>query len=408
MIQNELLFILGVFQLVFYIYIAISVSYLLVFSFAGLFSYKPQPGLNGKNNKIALLIPAYREDDVIIEVVNNALDHNYPKDKFDVIVIADSFNQDTLAKMKDQNIILFAKDFEISTKSRALNYALRNLDDDYDIACILDADNLMETDFLIKINDAFNRGFTAVQGHRVAKNLNTNFAILDAISEEINNNIFRKGQRVLGLSSFLIGSAMAFDYGLFKSMMKEIEVVGGFDKELEMRLLSDRNRIEYLPNAYVYDEKVQNARVFSKQRRRWLSAQFYFFGKKFLPATKMMLRNGNFEYFFKSLLYLQPPRIILLGILTIMPILSYLTSSNQWLMLWLVALIALILVFLFSIPKKFYTFRTLKAVLVLPKGFLLMSLSLIRIRNANERFIHTKHTYNAFQIKRKKNNTGKI
>jgi cellulose synthase/poly-beta-1,6-N-acetylglucosamine synthase-like glycosyltransferase len=408
MIHNELLFIVGIFQIVFFIYISAAVFYLLVFSFASLFKYKPKVGTNNPYNKIAVLIPAYREDDVILEVTESALKHNYPKNKFDVIVIADSFKQTTLHKLNQLDIVVFAKDFEISTKSRALNHALRNLDRQYDIACILDADNLMEKDFLFKINDAFVRGFTAVQGHRAAKNLNTNFAVLDAISEEINNNIFRKGQRVLGLSSFLIGSAMAFDYRLFKTMMSEIEVVGGFDKELEMRLLSDRNRIEYLPDAYVYDEKVQNARVFSKQRRRWLSAQFYFFGKKFIPASKMMLKNGNFEYFFKSLLYLLPPRIMLLGILTIMPIVSYLFISDIWLILWLSALLALILVFLFSIPKKFYTFRTLKAVLVLPKGFFLMSLSLIRMKNANEKFIHTKHTYNAFQIKRKKKNTGKI
>jgi hypothetical protein len=50
----------------------------------------------------------------------------------------------------------------------------------------------------------------AVQGHRTAKNTNNSWAILDAISEEINNNIFRKGHRVLGLSSAIIGSGMAF------------------------------------------------------------------------------------------------------------------------------------------------------------------------------------------------------
>ena len=44
----------------------------------------------------------------------------------------------------------------------------------------------------------------------------TNTAVLDAVSEEINNSIFRKGHTRLGFSSGLSGSGMAFEYDLFK------------------------------------------------------------------------------------------------------------------------------------------------------------------------------------------------
>jgi hypothetical protein len=54
------------------------------------------------------------------------------------------------------------------------------------------------------------------------KNTNNSWAILDAISEEINNNIFRKGHRVLGLSSAIIGSGMAFRYNYFKTLMSTV------------------------------------------------------------------------------------------------------------------------------------------------------------------------------------------
>ncbi len=401
MISQWLTVTIYIIQALLFFYFGFTIIILLIFSIAGVFPYHPKINSVSDYKKIAVLIPAYSEDEVIIEVAENALKHDYPNDKYDVIIIADSFHQGTIDRLKELDIIVFAKDFEISTKSRALNYALNNLDDNYDIACILDADNIMLKGFLKQINAAMHKGFAAVQGHRTAKNLNTNFAVLDAVSEEINNQIFRKGQRVLGLSSFLIGSAMAFDYHLFKSMMAETEVVGGFDKELEMRLLSQRQRTEYLPNAIVLDEKVQNARVFTKQRRRWLSAQFHFFGKKFYPAL-LSIGSGNFEYFFKALHYLQPPRILLLGITTLIVIISVFFNSKLWLTLWLLTFILLIMVFVFAIPRKFYTFRTLKAVMALPKGFLLMMLSLVKIRRANEKFIHTKHTYNAFQIKKRK------
>ncbi len=393
-------------HLIVYSYVTLTVLFLFVFAVASLFPYKTDAPKENTFRKIAVLIPAYKEDEVIISVAAEALNQDYPVDKFDIIVIADAFAADTLVKLRKLDIKLFAKNFEISTKSRALNYALGKMEEDYEVACILDADNIMEPDFLKRINQAYNKGFKAIQGHRVAKNMNTSFSILDAVSEEINNNIFRKGQCVLGFSSTLIGSAMAFDYPMFKQMMSEVEVVGGFDKEIEMRLYREGYEIEYLSEAYVYDEKVQNARVFTQQRRRWLSAQFHYFGKHIIPATKALFSEGNYEYFFKAVHYLQLPRVLLLGFLILATALSFFISPD-WFGAWLISLSSLVLVFLFSIPRKFYNFRTLKAILSLPKGFVLMALSLLKIRGANEKFIHTKHTYNAFQIKPRFNKSRK-
>jgi cellulose synthase/poly-beta-1,6-N-acetylglucosamine synthase-like glycosyltransferase len=375
---------------------------LLLFSFASLFTYNPPKAKDQVLRKFVVLIPAYQEDEVIMEVVTDALKQQYPSEKFDVVVIADKFRPETIQLLKMTKAIVLAKDFEISTKSRALKYAFEQLTGDYDVACILDADNLMTPDFLQKLNAAFSNGFIAVQGHRVAKNTNTNFAILDAISEEINNHIFRYGQRVLGFSSTLIGSAMAFDFSFFKEMIAEVEVVGGFDKEIEMRIFSKKLIIEYLPDALVYDEKVQNAQVFGKQRRRWLSAQFHFFGKNLLPSFKMMVSENNYEYFFKSLQYMQLPRILLLGLLFFLTFISWIFNFYPWNLLWTFDFVLLILVFAFAIPGKFYTFRTLNAMWALPIGFMSMVGSLLRMHKANERFIHTKHTYNAFQIKKKR------
>jgi cellulose synthase/poly-beta-1,6-N-acetylglucosamine synthase-like glycosyltransferase len=225
---------------------------------------------------------------------------------------------------------------------------------------------------------------------------------LDAISEEINNNLFRKGFRNLGMASSLIGSAMAFDYHLFKNMMATVEVVGGFDKEIEMRLIRQKITTEYLPKVYVYDEKVQNAEVFTKQRRRWLSAQFHFFGKNFVPAFKSLFTEGNIEYFFKAMSYIQLPRILLLAFLIVAVPVSYFINPPVWTIAWGFDLIAIILVFLLSIPRKFYNKRLIKALVTIPKGMVMMTVSLVSLHQANRKFLHTKHTYNAFQIKKKR------
>ncbi|MDP3462268.1 MAG: glycosyltransferase [Bacteroidales bacterium] len=389
-------------QILLLVYLGSTSLYIFIFSLAGIFPYKPKRPADFIKRRIAILIPCYKEDEVIFDVAREALNQVYPKTHYDVIVIADKFEPKTLDRLKELPIRLFSANFKISTKTRALNFALNHLNESqYDVAIVLDADNIMEPYFVAKLNEAFSHGYIAVQGHRTAKNINTHFAILDAVSEEINNNIFRKGHRAMGFSSALIGSAMAFDFPYFKKMMMDVEVVGGFDKEIELRLLSEKQIIEYLPNAIVYDEKVQNVKVFSQQRRRWLSAQFHYFGKHFIPAVKELFRNNNFDYFNKAYQYLQLPRILLLGLLSIITSLSWIINPFWFSVAWSSALFLTTFAILIAVPLKYYNFNTLKALISLPSGFLFMMFSLINIRGANKKFIHTKHTYNAFQIKKK-------
>ena len=80
---------------------------------------------------------------------------------------------------------------------------------DTEIVMILDADNIMAPGCLEKVNAAFHAGL-AMQCHRTAKNKNTPVALLDAMSEEININLFRRGPSVAGLSAAPIGPGMAF------------------------------------------------------------------------------------------------------------------------------------------------------------------------------------------------------
>jgi len=399
--MNLIWLFLNIVEVLLYTYLGFAALYIFVFGAASLLKYRFPKHTEGRNRRFAVLIPGYKEDAVIIEVARKSLEQDYPAESFDIIIIADSFQADTLAELKKLPIRVVEVSFEKSTKSKALNTAMAEIGDDYDVALILDADNIMQKDFIYKINQAFDRGFIAVQGHRAAKNMNSSMAVLDAVSEEINNSIFRKGHRVLGFSSALIGSGMAFEYAFFKSLMLEIKAVGGFDKELELRLLKDKHKIEYVEDALVLDEKVQKTDVFATQRKRWLSAQFVYFGRFALPGLKELFISGNFDFADKVYQMIQPPRILLIGILTILTFIMAIVNLfapfwmwthmifdfSSWLVIWVFSFLA----FLFSIPRKFYTASTANALLSLPKGFLLMLLSLFKLKGANKRFIHTAH-----------------
>lgn len=393
-------------QIILLIFLGLATLYIFIFSIASLFYKQRVYSDNGNKKSIAVLVPGYKEDQVIVEVAKLALEQNYSKDLFDVVIIADSFKTETLETLKKLPIILIEVSFEKSTKSKALNKAMASLEREYDIAVVLDADNVMESDFLTKINAAFEHDFIAVQGHRTAKNTNNSWATLDAISEEINNNIFRKGHRVLGLSSAIIGSGMAFRYPYFKSLMSTVTAVGGFDKEIELKMLKEGRKIVYLDNAVVFDEKIQKSEVFGNQRRRWLSAQFHYFRKDILNATKDLIMKGNVDYFDKAIQFVQPPRILLLGAVLLLGAAFTLTNyvMNNKIMystFWIILVTTCVLSFVFSVPRTFYNLKTLSALASLPKGMFMMLLSLLKIKGANKTFIHTQHTSNTDEISSK-------
>ncbi|MBK7030998.1 MAG: glycosyltransferase family 2 protein [Bacteroidales bacterium] len=387
---------LYILEIILFTGLSVSTLYIFVFAVAGFFYRQPEYSRNPKIKKIAILIPGYKEDDVIVDVARAALKQDYPSSLFDVVIIADSFQPETLTELRTLPIKVVEVKFEKSTKSKALNKAMEELSNDYEIAVILDADNLMALDFLSKINASFEYNYVAVQGHRAAKNMDTAFAILDAVSEEINNHIFRKGHRALGLSSAIIGSGMAFQYQFFKDMMATVKAVGGFDKELELIMLKAGFTVNYLHDAVVLDEKIQKAEAFSNQRRRWLSAQILYFKKDMTASIKALITKGNVDYFDKAFQFMQPPRILLLGAMLLLGIvfiaLNLLIGIPGWMNIaWAISAGLCVLAFVFSIPRSFYTTETLRALQSLPKGMLLMFLSLLKIKGANKQFIHTKH-----------------
>jgi len=386
------LLIANIIQILLLVYLGLSSFYIFVLAIAGHFKINHRKKLNEKQRRFAVLIPGYKEDAVIVDVAEDATHQNYPKEMYDVVIIADSFQPETITKLKSLPIKVIEVSFDKSTKSKALNKAMAQLPENYyDVALILDADNLMETDLLNKFNDSFSCGFVVIQGHRVAKNVNNTLAILDAISEEINNHLFRKGHRVLGLSSALIGSGMAFEYDFFKNLMKGVKAIGGFDKDIELRLTRDKVKIEYLEKALIYDEKVSETKTFSNQRRRWLSAQVVYFTQSFLPSLRDLFLKGNMDYFLKSFQQIQPPRILLIGISWIFATISLFLLRDYFTPFWLAIFFMVNFGIIISIPKKFWNRKLLVAIAGIPRGFLLMFFTLLKIKGANKTFIHTAH-----------------
>lgn len=373
-------------------YLGWGVLYQLIFSVAGLFWKEKELPVVGKYRTIAVLIPAYKEDNVIVGVAEDALQQDYPKDKFGVFVIADSLQDQTLEHLTETGVETIRVSFDQSTKSKALNVALEAIpEQEFDVVVILDADNIMSPHFLQRINGEFELGHRVVQGCRAAKNFNSSMAILDGISEAINNHILCKGQMEFGLSARLAGSGMAFDAKLFRRVMPEIDAVGGFDKALELSLTCQGERIYYAEHAAIYDEKVSKPEHFSKQRSRWIAAQFHYAKRYFPHALSTLFKTGNVDYLNKATQMLLPPRLITPGVLAIGGAICWFLGFPILSIGYGVILGLNIISFLIAMPAYTWQRPYIDALLRLPIVFLFALKSLVGIGRANKKFIHTPH-----------------
>lgn len=381
--------VLTIADLVIFVLLALSVGYLLLFAVASRLR-RPHPiPETEKRHRFAVLFPAYKEDRVIVQAVHQFLGQDYPTDRYDLIVISDQMQPETNEELRQLPIRLLTAHYQESSKAKALTLAMEaTANETYDSIVIMDADNTTSPQFLQELNKGHAAGMKAIQAHRVAKNLNTDVAILDAVSEEINNSIFRGGHVALGLSSALIGSGMAMDAGWFRENVTKLQTAGE-DKELEALLLKQGIRIHYLEHVRVEDEKTQKKEVIKSQRKRWLAAQF---GSLFaaLPDLPSALLKGNIDYCDKIIQWMLPPRIVLLaGVFFFTVLVSILCPvlSLKWWMLSFALIAALSL----AIPGYLLNKRLLSALLQVPSLAWMMLATLFKLKGANKKFIHTEH-----------------
>ena len=345
-------YLLYIIDWVLFIPVAGTVLYLGFFAIAALFNRRSIIPRSKQQNRFVVIIPAHQQDDVIEQTVISVLGQAYPQRMFDVTVVSDHQSEMTNMRLAQYPITLLTPDFEESSKAKSLQYAVLNLPEFkiYDIVVILDADNIVEQDFLQKVNDAFEVAATrAIQTHRISRNRDTAAARMDAIFEEINNAIFRRGHISVGLSAALAGSGTAYDFNWFKTNIMKAKTAGE-DKEMEALLLRQEIYIDYFDNIYVYAEKKRSTRKLNEQRGSWATQQLQNFIRniKFLPGA---IFRKQYDLADKIIQWMLVPRTKMVGIIMLMSVILpfiYLTMALKW---WVIAASAL---FVFALATPDY------------------------------------------------------
>lgn len=383
-----------------YVPLALCVGYLLLYAIASRFYRTPHFPEARTLRRFVVLFPAYKEDRVILSSVQGFLKQDYPKEKFDIIVISDQMQPATNDALRALPVRLLIANYTDSSKAKALTMAMNAVKDEpYDVVVIMDADNLTSPDFLAEVNRAFDTGVKSIQAHRTGKNLNTNISLLDGISEEINNGIFRSGHNVLGLSAALSGSGMAFEADWFRRNVERLQTAGE-DKELEVLLLQQRIHTTYLAQLPIYDEKTQKEEAIGNQRKRWIAAQFSILGSS-LSGLWKALWQGNIDYCDKIVQWMLPPRLIqlaavfgLTAVVTAIGIwLSLQGSGQEWMpaIKWWILSAAQIAAMLLPLPAHLLNKQLGRAIMKVPMLALATIRNLFKLKGASKKFIHTEH-----------------
>ena len=369
-----------------------SVAYVAFFAVISLFYDKEDQiaihaaALSEKQTRFLVLYPAYNEDRVVVNAVEQFLYQEYPKDLYTLVVISDHMQPETNDYLRSLPITLLTPTFEKSSKAKAMQYAINNVQGEFDNVVIMDADNVVRPEFLSQLNILCSV-YDVIQCHRCAKNSNNDVAVLDGTSEEINNTIFRKAHNRLGLSSALIGSGMCFDYELFKKNVFQLSTAGE-DREMEALLLNQEVYIKYAPDIHVFDEKVSNQDNFQRQRMRWMTAQVQSLMSN-LPKIPQAIIHGRINFIDKTIQQALIPRSILIVLLAGISIMMTIFVPN-WCEKWWILLGILALSLYIAIPSQL-RLRSFSKVFTIPSLVFRMLKNILHIDRKSTDFIHTEH-----------------
>jgi cellulose synthase/poly-beta-1,6-N-acetylglucosamine synthase-like glycosyltransferase len=357
----------------------------LVYGIASRFEYNPKkhPLLKEGKRSFLIIVPAFKEDDIVVAACKHNLQTDYPKDKFNIVVLAQLLQSETLGTLRGMGCDVI--DIPVGpnhSKIKAMKMASAHLDyEAYDYVMILDSDNELAPDALHAFSDAANRGFEIIQGRRQGKPDGTELSWFDEANEALMHNFYRKGHRVLNVASSLSGTGMCFASDVYPGIIHDVPDVSGEDKFMELGLMKKGFTVEFREDAELFELKTNNDDQFVKQRTRWIAAQFYALKYHFFSAFGQFFKTGNWNYLDKALELTLIPKSILILILPLF-VLFTLFVGGPYVWISTAYVVGMLFSVYMALPAKYRTLSTLKHLFQLPKMVWLYVLAFLNIKSS--------------------------
>ncbi len=346
-----------------FLFMAVPVLYLFVCALFSLGKYKnPYPAAK-TNHRFLVVFTVLRNGKEVIESINHFLDtQHYPREKYDIAVAATQLSEADLLTLLQMPVNIVVPDKDQCTKVYAIQQVMeRYSPNEYDMIVLFNSDNKVVPEALRLFNNAYYSGCDAIQAHRMTENLTTSIAVLNATSEEINNNIFRK----------------AYTYGVF---IRPDRFRHGIRFQDVPRDSSHAERLGHkqsygngtLTAKHIYRISGRGCLLQQKRRKRqWLRSpasgglRSQYSSALFAIKHPLAMLRGEWDYCNKLFQWLLPSRFLLIALILFFT--AVITIMDWTLCLkWYLLLAAIALTFLMALPEGEIARRFRKAIWALP------------------------------------------
>ena len=303
-----------VLEIINWIVIGISIlSFLFQFIMIAFVPLKPKKfPVTEKKNKVAILICARNESEVIKDTVTQILEgQSYPKDMFDVFVVADNCTDNTAELAKNAGAIVLER-VDNDPTHRAALYPLKmgcetimNHPNNYDLVIHLDADNIVNDDFLSLMNDCYQAGNEFARPYEGSLNGSQNFYAAG-------NSLFycfdsRFGSRVrerFHLSAHVNGPGAMMAVSMLKRSGGYDCVTKSDDAEFLFNRLIDKVKPRFVEDAVVYEDMPSSFHDTAVRNKRMANGAGKLFKSKFKDLMKSFFKTGDLSFLEITSLYL--------------------------------------------------------------------------------------------------------
>lgn len=228
----------------------------------------------------AVLIPSHNEELIIAASLKSWLEADYPRDKYELHVIADNCTDQTSQIARELGATVWERqDHDNRGKGQALAWALQEIDlDQVDGVVIVDADTTIDPAYLAIMNDRLVAGAKVVQGYDGVMNpYESAMTCLMQITNVMKNLLFNYAKSKLGLSVQLMGTGMCFEKGVLQEIGWRAFSIGE-DGEQFAHLAQAGIQVEFEPRAIVYAQEASSFEQAYTQRVRWSAGRMQLTG----------------------------------------------------------------------------------------------------------------------------------
>lgn len=249
--------------------------YFVVFFIVGLFYKKKFPATEDKKN-YAVFVSARNEEAVIGNLIDSIRKNNYPQDKITVFVIAHNCSDRTANVAREHGAVVYEYNNPSErTKGYAIKHLFECIQDDYGITNFdgfigLDADNILDVNYIDKINDAFvaNGCKSVITSFRNSKNFGYNvISAMYGIYFIQGCRFESRGRTATGCSTRISGTGYVIPSEVLKDGWQYVTLTE--DWEFTADQILKGNKIVYCDDAVFYDEQPTHVKIMLRQRLRW-------------------------------------------------------------------------------------------------------------------------------------------